>query len=1148
MQIGGIPSPESLMPGRAWIGTILLVSAAVILLTIYCLSQGITIIFMHLYYIPIVLLAYRYRRSGFWAIALLSFTYLGLVVAFQPGDPATIQGAVIRVIVFLGIGALVIYLSESLETFRKELEKSRQFQHRVLENANVWMMVLDAGARVIEWNPAAETMSGYTLEEVRGKNGIWKGLYPDPEYRRDITRRINEIITRRSYLENFSTVVTGKDGQKKTILWNTRELPRPPGEPPQYIGVGVDITEQKRAEEEVTRQAQRTQKLLELNRMKDSPFLDLLNYSLEACLQMTMSGYSFIGLISPDESVMTIHSWSKDAMKECTVSDKPMHYPIASAGIWGECIRKRTPFVLNDYGSSHPAKHGYPEGHVPITRYLGVPIFDTGRIVAILAVANKPDDYDEGDINALTTLGNHLWELLHRRRAEQLLTESEEKYRDLVENIDEVIYIRDEQGTVTYISRAVEELTGFSPSEIVGHRLFEFILDEDRPKVSGIMDASNRGERGRYQFRVITKQGGFRWVNASVSPIGGGEASAGVRGVLIDVTQQKELEDSLRDSRRLLEDILNTVTVRVFWKDKNLVYLGCNAAFARDAGYQTPGEVIGKDDYAMGWRDNAELYRADDRFVIGHNSAKLLYEEPQVTPGGDTIWLLTNKIPLRNEKGEAVGVLGTYFDITSLKSAEEALKRSEQRNARLLEAVPDLMFTISRDGRYLDFHVPDRAVLAIPEAQILGRNVRDTGFSHEMTELMMERIALAIDTQHLQQFEYDLALPGGTRHYEARMVALGRDEVLAIVRDLTEQKALQDALTNSEAKYRLLIEQAEEGIWIVDSDYRTTFVNASLAGMFGYRPEEMLGRHVVEFMPDSAREAHMKRVRERLAGKSERFEQQFVRKDGSTFWVIASTSPVFEKGEVAGAFSMLTDITDRKTAEGLQKRFTEELEQKVIARTEALNTSLQEKVVLLREVHHRVKNNLQIIISLMNLQMRKADDTRLRELLQETQDRVRAMSLVHEKLYVSEDLSHISLHSYLHSLVSQLFSSHGDIAGKVTLHLEFDPIMSDISTAISLGLIVNELVSNSLKHAFPDGASGGLTVAGRVKDGGIVMTVSDDGIGLPAGFDWRNTPTLGLHLVSAMVRQLNGRIERVNVGKGTMFSVVIPMAGKGDAV
>ncbi len=109
-----------------------------------------------------------------------------------------------------------------------------------------------------------------------------------------------------------------------------------------------------------------------------------------------------------------------------------------------------------------------------------------------------------------------------------------------------------------------------------------------------------------------------------------------------------------------------------------------------------------------------------------------------------------------------------------------------------------------------------------------------------------------------------------------------------------------------------------------------------------------------------------------------------------------------EKGEIIGAFSLLTDIDDRKYAEELQKRFTEELEQQVVARTQALNASLQEKVVLLREVHHRVKNNLQIIISLMNLQMRKAEDPRLRDLLLETQDRVRAMSLVHEKLYQSK--------------------------------------------------------------------------------------------------------------------------------------------------
>ena len=140
----------------------------------------------------------------------------------------------------------------------------------------------------------------------------------------------------------------------------------------------------------------------------------------------------------------------------------------------------------------------------------------------------------------------------------------------------------------------------------------------------------------------------------------------------------RETEEALRKSKQIIEGIINAIPVRVFWKDKNLVYLGCNTLFAQDAGLADPKDIIGKDDYQMVWRDQAELYRGDDRQVIESGGSKLLVEEPQTTPEGKTITLLTSKLPLRSSKGEIIGVLGMYMDITERKQAEEELQRSHQ--------------------------------------------------------------------------------------------------------------------------------------------------------------------------------------------------------------------------------------------------------------------------------------------------------------------------------------------------------------------------------------------------------------------------------------------------------------------------------------
>jgi PAS domain S-box-containing protein len=138
-----------------------------------------------------------------------------------------------------------------------------------------------------------------------------------------------------------------------------------------------------------------------------------------------------------------------------------------------------------------------------------------------------------------------------------------------------------------------------------------------------------------------------------------------------NIEEHDRIEDELRASQQILEGIMNAIPARVFWKDENLVYLGCNAAFARDAGFADPKDIIGKDDYQMGWRAQAESYRSDDRQVIESGVAKLLVEEPQTTPEGNIVTLLTSKLPLHNSQGEVRGVVGTYLDITERKKAED---------------------------------------------------------------------------------------------------------------------------------------------------------------------------------------------------------------------------------------------------------------------------------------------------------------------------------------------------------------------------------------------------------------------------------------------------------------------------------------------
>ncbi|MFO7525290.1 MAG: PAS domain-containing sensor histidine kinase, partial [Ignavibacteriaceae bacterium] len=209
-----------------------------------------------------------------------------------------------------------------------------------------------------------------------------------------------------------------------------------------------------------------------------------------------------------------------------------------------------------------------------------------------------------------------------------------------------------------------------------------------------IMKELSEGNSWSGEFLVKRKDGSIFPAYVTDAPIIDSDGKlTGIIGISNDVTDRKNAEESLRESHQIIEGIINSIPVRVFWKDRNLTYLGCNNLFAQDAGFINPNEIVGKDDFQMGWRDQAELYRDDDRNIIENGRSKLLIEEPQTTPEGKTITLLTSKIPLINSANETIGVLGIYIDISERKQAEEEIKKSHEELIKT-NAEKDKFFSI----------------------------------------------------------------------------------------------------------------------------------------------------------------------------------------------------------------------------------------------------------------------------------------------------------------------------------------------------------------------------------------------------------------------------------------------------------------------
>jgi len=353
--------------------------------------------------------------------------------------------------------------------------------------------------------------------------------------------------------------------------------------------------------------------------------------------------------------------------------------------------------------------------------------------------------------------------------------------------------------------------------------------------------------------------------------------------------------------------------------------------------------------------------------------------------------------------------------------------------------------------------------------------------------------------------------------------------MLGVGEDLTAQVNAQTVKEQREREVRLMaftLNCALDGFCITDLEYTILYINDSFRVLFGYGEDELLGQNIRVLSSSSVPNRFLRDIDEQIRQQGWSGTVQGRRKDGSEFPVEVSISVVLnDQGEPVALVGVARDITERVQAE------------------DQIRGSLKEKEVMLKEIHHRVKNNLQVISSLLNLQSAQEQNPAILAALKESQGRVRSMALVHEELYRSNDLSDIGMDSYVRKLTANLFFAYQSATTRVTLDIDVRDVYLPVDTAIPCGLIINELISNSLKYAFKKRQKGLVTV--RFNHDGPVyrLVVSDDGVGLPKDLDIENTESLGLQLVSTLAKQLRGTIE-VDRSEGTSFILEFALQGK----
>ena len=396
-------------------------------------------------------------------------------------------------------------------------------------------------------------------------------------------------------------------------------------------------------------------------------------------------------------------------------------------------------------------------------------------------------------------------DITERKRAEAALLESRALYHTLVEQLPAGVFRKNAEGCYTFVNSWFCRLKGVRAELFLGKKPVEVAAAElaagntnpaqvNRLAAQGMDHHQQIMQTGRHieaEEHGIGPDGKAQHFFVVKSPILGSDGKImGTQGIMLDITERKRVEQALEESRQMLRSVLDTIPVRVFWKDAEGRYLGCNQPFACDAGFASPEQLIGKNDYDMGWKAQADLYRDDDRQVITSGTPKLQYEELQTSPTGAQLWLRTSKIPLRNLEGKIIGVLGSYEDITARKLAEERIREQ----ATLLDAANDAIYVRALDQTVTYWNDGAERLYERPRGEALGRKITelgDVGFEafEAAHATLLEQGTWSGELKRINQAGKEITL-------FCRWTLLRDDqnrpkEVLAINSDITERKQLE---------------------------------------------------------------------------------------------------------------------------------------------------------------------------------------------------------------------------------------------------------------------------------------------------------------------------------------------------------------------
>ncbi|PAU93918.1 hypothetical protein CK503_09605 [Aliifodinibius salipaludis] len=669
-------------------------------------------------------------------------------------------------------------------------------------------------------------------------------------------------------------------------------------------------------------------------------------------------------------------------------------------------------------------------------------------------------------------------------------------------------------------SEKAEELFGWREDEVIGWDNFvdELIVDEEIDQAKSNLQKAIANQKTHYSVegKSVTKSGETifcEWHNSLIYDENGDLHS--VYSLVSDITERKESQDLFR---KLSEKSL----VGVFLiQDGKFKYV--NPRFAEIFGYEQQ-EIIEE-------FHPRDLTHPDDRALIianmrdrlnGNPEAEEEYEVKGVTKGGRVI--VTSIYGSKTMYQGKPAIVGTLVDITKDKEIFRKYRSSVETFQNLFDSISDAVYIQDSKGRFLEANCGAVEMYGYDQSYFIGKKPQVLAAPGKVDmDKMKTHIQKALD-EKTESFEWWGKRKNGEVFPQEVVISkgsyFGEDAVITIARDISERFEAEEKLRKNEEMFRQLFQNSPISIALLDKRQEIRQVNAAFSETFGYGTDEIKGLNIDQLIvPEHEKKEALEISNTIFEGKPAFHSGKRLCKDGSYVDVLIYGVPVIVNDKTVAIFGIYVDISERKQAE------------------EKVKKSLKEKEVLLAEIHHRVKNNLAVITGLLELQAFNTSSQEAKDVLEISQMRVNSIALIHEKLYQNKNLSEIGFKQYLEELTDVILSSMSTSKTEIDVCMNVDSVNLTVNQAIPCGLILNEIITNTFKHAYPEKEKGKIEINLNRRGDDVYLSILDDGIGIPEEVNLEKPKSLGIKLIRTLSKQLDAEAEFSNEKPGTKFAL-----------